>query len=30
MEQPIKLGYWAVRGKGQVSRLLLAYTEANW
>ena len=26
----IKLGYWKVRGRAQVSRLLLAYTEANW
>jgi len=26
----IKLGYWAVRGRAQVSRLLLAYTGADW
>lgn len=24
------LGYWNFRGYGQVARLLLAYTEANW
>jgi len=23
-------GYWGVRGRGQVLRLLLAYTEAKW
>lgn len=26
----IKLGYWKVRGRAQISRLLLAYTEADW
>lgn len=26
----IKLGYWGSRGRGQVSRLLLAYHELNW
>ena len=26
----IKHGYWSFRGMGQISRLLLAYTEADW
>jgi glutathione S-transferase len=26
----ITLGYWAVRGRGQVLRFLLDYTKANW
>lgn len=26
----IKLGYWAIRGRAQISRLLLAYTGAEW
>lgn len=30
MDNKIKFGYWPVRGTGQVSRLLLAYTGANW
>lgn len=24
------LGYWGIRGLGQVPRLLLTYTKANW
>lgn len=24
------MGYWGIRGRGQVPRLLLAYTGANW
>lgn len=27
---PIKLGYWAIRGRAQISRLLLTYTDAIW
>lgn len=30
MDQKVKYGYWGVRGAGQVGRLLLAYTGANW
>jgi len=30
MAEKIKLGYWGIRGLAQVSRLLLAYTEADW
>jgi glutathione S-transferase len=30
MEGKIKLGYWAIRGRGQVLRLLLSYTGAKW
>ena len=30
MADTIKLGYWGLRGAGQVSRLLLAYTGAHW
>lgn len=30
MSEKIILGCWAVRGKAQVSRLLLAYTGAVW
>lgn len=30
MADKIKLGYWGIRGAGQVSRLLLAYTKADW
>lgn len=30
MAEKIKLGYWGIRGAGQVSRLLLAYTKADW
>ena len=26
----VRLGYWYVRGRGQIPRLLLAYTEADW
>ncbi len=26
----IKLGYWAIRGRGQIARLLLEYTHADW
>lgn len=30
MSEKIVLGYWGVRGVGQVCRLLLAYTGAVW
>ena len=30
MGDQVILGYWGFRGLGQVSRLLLAYTKANW
>lgn len=30
MEGKLKLGYWALRGRGQVLRLLLAYTGLDW
>ncbi len=30
MANNIKFGYWGLRGKGQISRLLLAYTGAQW
>lgn len=30
MAEHIKLGYWGIRGRGQVPRLLLAYTGAAW
>ena len=30
MTEPIVLGYWGIRGRGQVLRLLLAYTGAQW
>jgi glutathione S-transferase len=30
MEGKIKLGYWNLRGRGQVLRLLLAYTGQDW
>lgn len=30
MPGKITLGYWGIRGLGQVPRLLLAYTEADW
>jgi glutathione S-transferase len=26
----VRLGYWGIRGRGQVPRLLLAYTQAVW
>lgn len=26
----IRLGYWAIRGRGQIARLLLEYTHADW
>lgn len=26
----IKLGYWKIRGRGQIPRLLLSYTGATW
>ena len=26
----VTLGYWKIRGRGQVPRLLLAYTNAIW
>ena len=26
----VKLGYWGIRGRGQVPRLLLAYTGTQW
>lgn len=28
--EKVVLGYWGIRGLGQISRLLLAYTGANW
>lgn len=28
MSEPITLGYWGIRGRGQVIRLLLAFTGA--
>lgn len=30
MDNKIKLGYWGIRGLGQVSRLLLAYSGLAW
>ena len=30
MADRLILGYWGIRGKGQVPRLLLSYTGANW
>lgn len=30
MPNQIKFGYWGIRGQGQVSRLLLAYTETDF
>ena len=30
MDQKLTLGYWGIRGRGQVARLLLAYTGAVW
>jgi hypothetical protein len=30
MDKKVTLGYWAIRGRGQISRLLLAYTGAVW
>jgi glutathione S-transferase len=30
MTEKLILGYWSLRGLGQVSRLLLTYTGANW
>lgn len=30
MNNKITLGYWGIRGLGQVPRLLLAYTGAIW
>ena len=30
MAQHIKVGYWGIRGRAQISRLLLAYTGAQW
>lgn len=30
MADHIRYGYWGVRGAGQVGRLLLAYTGAQW
>jgi len=31
MESPkLKLGYWNIRGRGQVIRHLLAYTGLSW
>ena len=30
MAEKVTFGYWGVRGLGQVSRLLLAYTGAVW
>lgn len=28
--EKVKLGYWGIRGRGQVPRLLLAYIGADW
>lgn len=28
--EKVKLGYWGIRGRGQVPRLLLAYVGADW
>ena len=30
MDTQIVFGYWGTRGRGQVARLLLDYTGANW
>lgn len=30
MADKLILGYWGIRGKAQVPRLLLNYTGANW
>ena len=30
MDQKIQIGYFSFRGLAQISRLLLAYTGANW
>lgn len=30
MDQKVTLGYWGIRGRGQIPRLLLAYTGAVW
>ena len=30
MEGHIKLGYWQIRGRGQILRLLLSYTGLPW
>ena len=30
MTETIHLGYWGIRGRGQVPRLLLAYTGLEW
>lgn len=30
MDSQVTLGYWGIRGLGQVPRLLLTYTKANW
>jgi len=30
MAELIHFGYWGIRGRGQVLRLLLAYTGAQW
>ena len=30
MDQKVTLGYWGFRGRGQIPRLLLAYTGAVW
>ena len=30
MDRKITLGYWGLRGRGQVARLLLVYTDAVW
>ena len=30
MENKVTLGYWGIRGRGQIPRLLLAYTGAVW
>lgn len=30
MDKKITLGYWGLRGRGQIARLLLVYTDAIW
>ena len=30
MDNQFVLGYWKLRGRGQVPRLLLAYSGLNW
>ncbi len=30
MSEKLILGYWGIRGRGQVSRLVCAYTGVQW